>query len=154
MAEDPTKYLAGSIQLRGTPKSKALPSYPLEMIKRDPELDIALMKLPDLVGQDWKPVRIGNSNSVRSGHSIFVLGFPLGRDLSFAAGEIANINAEKARFQTTTPLNRGNSGGPAFDDRGDVVALVVGGISTAQGINFLIPINYARSLLRLVGPPW
>jgi len=153
VAEDPNKYVRGSIKIKGVPRSKALAMFPLEVIKRDPELDLALLRLPE-IGRPWKAVRIGDSNSVRSGQTVFVFGFPLQQDLSFAEGKIANINAKKGRFQTTTPLNRGNSGGPVFDDRGDVVAMVVGGISSAQGINFLIPVNYARGLLRLVGPPW
>ncbi len=101
--EDSDKYQPGSIEIKGVPRSKVLPQLPLEVIKRDTDLDLALLKLPN-IGQPWKAVRIGDSDSVRVGHSLIVLGFPLKSDLSFAKGDIGNIHAPKGRFQTDGPV--------------------------------------------------
>ena len=139
--------IIGTIGGRGPDK----PQFELQLIKQEPELDLALLRLPDRQRQ-WKTVQIGDSNNVVIGERVFVLGFPKDLDLSFVEGSLSNTNARKGRFQTSTPLNPGNSGGPAFNKRGDVIGVVVGGDKKGQNLNFLIPINFARGLLRLVGP--
>ncbi len=153
VVKDPQNYksykILGTIGGRGTDK----PRFELQLIKREPQLDMALLHLPDRRAQ-WKATQIGNSNDVTIAENLFVLGFPKQRALTFVAGSLSNTNAENGRFQTSTPLNPGTSGAPVFNNRGDVVAVVVGGDPNAQNLNFLIPINYARGLLRLVGPPW
>jgi hypothetical protein len=49
--------------------------------------------------------------------------------------------------QTDTPLNFGNSGGPLFNIRGEVVGIVSWGFSDAQGLNFAVAGRDARNLL-------
>jgi serine protease Do len=143
-----------TLRLWGSARSRtSTEKFELQIIKRDPELDLALLRLPERPTA-WKKVQIGDSNSVALGQRVFVLGFPLDRDMSPAEGTLGSTNNERGRLQTTAPLNPGNSGGPVFDDRGDVIGIVVGGIRSAQGISFLVPVNYARGLLRLTGPPF
>ena len=150
-SEHVSRRIAGTV---GRKPQNAFDGMVLEVIKRDAQLDLALLKLPEQP-VPWKPaVQMGDSNKVSVGQRLFVLGFPLGENLSFVDGVLSSVNAPQGRFQTSVLLHPGTSGGPVFDDRGDVVALVVGGIPGAPGINFLIPINYARGLLKLLGPPW
>ncbi len=154
MVPDSTSQVSREItarqQTQPTPES---PGTSLQVIKVETELDIALLKLPESKAP-WRRVQIGDSNGVLEGQNLFVLGFPFNQNLSFVNGTLSSRNAEMGRFQTNVLLNHGNSGGPVFNDRGEVVAMVVGGFEGTAGINFLIPINYARSLLILLGNSW
>jgi S1-C subfamily serine protease len=144
-----------TIRLTARPGSNVTPLvYPVTIVKRDAELDLALLRLPDRADGWQTVVQIADSNRVRDGDSAFVLGFPLGKGLDVRGGKIGSANAEAGRFRTNTALNHGNSGGPVFGDDGRVVGVVYGGVDEAQNFAYFIPINYARGLLRLVAPGW
>jgi len=51
-------------------------------------------------------------------------------------------------FQTSAPISHGSSGGPVFDDYGNVVALAVATIETGENLNLAVPIDTAKALLR------
>jgi hypothetical protein len=88
------------------------------------------------------------NESVPVGSSVFVLGYPVDQDISISPGIISNKTGPDGRWQTSTPMNPGNSGGPAFGESGLLVGFAVGGIVrwrsgdesvTVQGVNFIIP---------------
>jgi len=148
--------LVQSVELTARPAPNGT-AYKLELIARDPLLDIALFRLPTKTSGSWTPVMFTDSNRVvdaKQSVTVFVLGYPLGNPLSATTGTITNSNAQSGRFQTQAPINHGNSGGPVFDSSGGVVAMVHGGIDMAQNMNYLIPINYARGLLLIPGIRW
>jgi serine protease Do len=126
--------------------------------------DVALLK----VERNNLPVlHLGDSDTVRVGDSIWSVGYPavasssdeviggwLSRDsdleATFTTGTITAIK----RNVTNTPVlqsnvanYRGNSGGPAVNRDGDVVAISTWGHSEAEQIKFLVPINVAKDLL-------
>ena len=51
-------------------------------------------------------------------------------------------------FQTSAPISHGSSGGPLFDDYGDVVALAVSTVEAGENLNFAVPIDSAKALLK------
>jgi hypothetical protein len=71
---------------------------------------------------------------------------------------VSNKNAQGGKWQTTLPLNYGNSGSPVFHTDGNVVAIAVGGRDDLNSVTYVIPINFARALLDIarqaaVSPP-
>ena len=128
--------------------------------------DVAILK----ISQDNLPtVKLGDSDEVRLAERIFVIGYPgvaTFHPLLEKASEIEPtltagiISAEKTTkggfkvFQTDTAITHGNSGGPAFNERGEVIGIATFGsvdLTTGQevaGFNFLIPINLAREFIR------
>jgi len=75
---------------------------------------------------------------------LYTLGFPakmIGQTeaMSSAEGMLSNVHGPGGLWQTTLPLNRGNSGGPVFDYSGQVVAVAVGGFDDAHLITFVRP---------------
>lgn len=109
---------------------------------------------------------------VRLGENISVFGFPLGNRLStsgnFTVGYVSALSGMKdnsAQIQISAPIQPGNSGGPVFDNRGNVVAVIVATATTAimantsgetsnvmpQNINFAIKTVIALAFLNSNG---
>ena len=82
------------------------------------------------------------------------IGAPLGLENSLTDGLISavrNFGAVRV-FQTSTPISSGSSGGPLFNDYGEVVGLTVSSLKEGQLLNFAIPINYVKRLLATERP--
>lgn len=139
----------------GTDNERTQP-LEFEVVDRDLPTDLALVRIKSQ--KSISPLPISDSNLLQPGEELYVLGFPLNYSLSIVSGVLSNKRAEKKRWLTESPLNPGNSGGPAFSPDGSVVAIAVGGVPRAkvfqgglkyidievQGINHLIPINQAK----------
>jgi serine protease Do len=120
--------------------------YQAEIIGRDPSSDIALLKIR---ASDLPFVKMTESKKSRVGDWVIAIGNPLGLGNTVTAGIISalqrNIGAGGAydRFiQTDTAINRGNSGGPLFNLKGEVVGInnrLISPIGANIGVGFAIP---------------
>jgi S1-C subfamily serine protease len=124
--------------------SRYASKFPVEVLRRDEDLDLAILVLPKV--QNWHLVGLGRSNDVPEDTRLYVLGFPRNSDLASAEGLLSSYFGPGGKWQTTLPLDYGNSGGPVFDARGRVIAVAAGGYDEARAITFVIPIDYARPL--------
>ena len=124
--------------------SRYASKFPVEVIRRDEDLDLAILRLPKV--QDWHLIGLGKSNDVPEDTRLYVLGFPRSSDLASAEGLLSSHFGPGGKWQTTLPLDYGNSGGPVFDARGRVIAVAAGGYDEARAITFVIPIDYAWPL--------
>ncbi|AML53456.1 DegQ family serine endoprotease [Falsihalocynthiibacter arcticus] len=103
--------------------------YPARLIGRDPNTDIALLKVESDTPLPF--VVFGDSDNARVGDWVMAVGNPLGQGFSVSAGIISARNRALSGsyddyIQTDAAINRGNSGGPLFNMDGDVV-----GVNTA-----------------------
>jgi hypothetical protein len=114
----------------------------VKVVKRDRDLDIALLSLPDT--DKWIALSTGKSSAIGLGSPLYTLGFPLDSDLAGASGILSNVQGPKGRWQTTLPIEHGNSGGPVLNTEGKVVAVASGGIDDTRAITYTIPIDYIR----------
>jgi serine protease Do len=124
------------------------------VVGRDSKTDLALLKID--AGKALPFVELGNSEQARVGDWVLAVGNPFGLGGSVSAGIISARGRDihsgpyDDYIQIDAPINRGNSGGPLFDARGQVV-----GINTAifspsggnVGIGFAIPASTARSVI-------
>ncbi len=124
--------------------------------------DVALIKL--LTPPD-KPVvaKLGNSDAMRIGEPIVIVGAPLGLKHSLSTGIISGrhkdimLNQEGRYmefFQTDASINKGNSGGPMFNTKGEVIGIVSSILSFSggfEGLGFAATINVAKNLLKRSG---
>jgi serine protease Do len=140
---------ASEIVVRLSDKSRLRAS----LVADDTSNDIALLKVN--AGKPLPALKLGNSDLLRPGDPIFIIGNPLGLGSTVTAGIVSALDrntpdSESASFiQIDAALNIGNSGGPVFDQSGEVI-----GISTALatpkngagsvGLGFAIPANDAR----------
>ncbi len=128
--------------------------YEAEVIGRDAKTDIAILRIkPD---KDLPAVSWGDSDQVRVGDWVVAIGNPFGLGGTVTAGIISarqrDINAGPYDdfLQTDASINRGNSGGPMFNMKGEVI-----GINTAifspsggsVGIGFAIPSALAKPVV-------
>ena len=119
----------------------------------DPYADLAVLSVNGAPTNEFKPVEIVSSSTLRVGEPVIAIGNPyglvgslttgvvsaLGRSITeedFAGGyAIANI------IQTSTPINPGNSGGPLLNAVGKVVGVTTAIVSESQGLGFAVPSN-------------
>jgi formylglycine-generating enzyme required for sulfatase activity len=96
---------------------------------------------------------LGSSSSVQDDAPVFVLGFPRQADLSSGDGIVRNRFAKAGRFQTTLPINFGDSGAPVFDRSGTVIGMAEGGQEDANLITYIIPSDLFWVLAGMAGQP-
>ena len=127
--------------------------FEAEVVGKDPKTDVALLKI-NPKKTNLKAVKFGNSNNLRVGDWVMAIGNPFGFGGTVTAGIVSargrNIGGSYDDYiQTDASINRGNSGGPLFDMKGNVV-----GINTAifsqsggsVGIGFAVSSNLAKQV--------
>ena len=125
-------------------------SYEATIVGADTDNDVALLKIN---ATGLNTVKIGNSDNLVVGETIFAIGNPLGElTYTVTAGIVSaedraiNENGMPINmFQTDVAINPGNSGGPIFNLDGEVVGISTAKYASAniEGIGFAIPINDA-----------
>ncbi len=120
--------------------------------------DVSILQL-ERVTAAMRVARIGDSNTVRVGQQVMIVGAPYGLAYSMSVGWIsarwpANTIFPAMPlaefFQTTATINTGNSGGPMFNMAGEVIGIVSHNISKSggsDGLGFVVTINSAQKLL-------
>ncbi|MGD1068760.1 MAG: trypsin-like peptidase domain-containing protein [Bryobacteraceae bacterium] len=118
----------------------------VEVITVDKRKDIAFLKIPAV---DLPFVKLGRSNGVEIGASVYSIGSPLGLQNTLSQGLVSGIRDMDGYrlFQISAPISHGSSGGPIFNLNGEVIGIAVLTIEGGQNINFAIPIDYARGML-------
>ncbi len=131
--------------------------YKAEIVGVEPDNDVAVLKIE---ADGLNAVTLGNSDAMRVGDVVYAVGNPLGElDFSMTTGHVSakdrRIVTDRnggaiAMFQFDAAINSGNSGGPVYNARGEVV-----GIATAkpasygvEGIGFAIPVNDATRIAK------
>ena len=118
--------------------------------------DVGLVEV-DPADHPLAPVPLGDSSAVVVGQPVAVIGSPFGQVTSLSVGVVSatqrSIDSLTSRYnlidaiQTDAPINRGNSGGPLFDARGEVIGInaqIRTQSGTSEGVGFAVPINTAK----------
>jgi S1-C subfamily serine protease len=129
---------------------------PAVLLIADRDQDIALLQLrPADSAERFKAARLGRSSGLQVGEGVFSVGTPLGLDHSVSQGIVAALgrthilrNKQTPLIQLDASINVGNSGGPLFNLRGDLVGITTATIERAQGIAFAIPVDHIFALMR------
>lgn len=113
--------------------------------------DLAVLRIGGIAADaPVTPAVLAPHDRSQPGEAVFVIGNPLGLERSVTQGVISqtarNING-LLFLQTDAPVNPGNSGGPLFNARGQVIGIINMQIPIRQGLNFAIPVRHARFLL-------
>lgn len=119
----------------------------VSVIDFDLERDITIIKIKAF---DLPAVTLGNSNEVRVGDDVVIMGAPQGLDQTVSRGIVSAIRDTGEGYsliQTDAAISSGSSGGGMFDMSGALVGISVSYIENAQNLNFVIPINYFRGMM-------
>jgi serine protease Do len=129
---------------------------PADLIAESCCADIAVIKIRG--DRPFSPVTLGDSDTLRRGDFVIAIGNPLGFQSTVSTGIISALNRDfhftdfDHYIQTDAAINEGNSGGPMFNAKGEVVgvnsALYTTATSTGNiGIGLAIPINDAKVIV-------
>jgi len=130
-------------------------SFPATILGKDKELDIALVKIE---AHHLPFADLGDSDAARIGEWVVAIGNPLGLDHTVTQG-IISAKGRSGRIlgggsglesfiQTDAAINRGNSGGPLLNLRGQVVGINTAIRTDGQNIGFAVPINMVKRVIK------
>jgi beta-glucosidase-like glycosyl hydrolase/V8-like Glu-specific endopeptidase len=134
----PTEYLAS---VGGRREHQ----YPFHVVRRDAELDLALLKL-DQRTEPWPTVKVDLDARLDFAQTIYVMGYPLAGELDGVSGTLRSQAG--ARWITDAPIDKGSSGGPVFSEAGAVIAVAVGAESGGNQLNLIVPARFAAGWFR------
>lgn len=124
--------------------------FKAKVIGTDERTDVAVLKI-DTTG--LPKLNIGDSDKVRVGEWVLAIGSPFGFENTVTAGIVSAKSRETGEFvpfiQTDAAVNVGNSGGPLFNTRGEVIGInsqIFSGSGGYLGISFAIPVNTAMNV--------
>ncbi len=124
----------------------------VEIVAVNNHIDLALLAISDSELVDRLAyARLEAEESIEVGQVVFAIGNPLGLERTMSQGVISTTQRSfdgLSYIQTDTAVNPGNSGGPLFNTRGEVVGITNMGILFGEGLNFAIPARYIKDFLR------
>jgi serine protease Do len=122
--------------------------YRAKVLGSDPKTDVAVLKID---AKNLPVVPLGNTRNLQVGEWVLAIGSPFGLESTVTAGVVSakgrTIDNNGVQFiQTDVAVNPGNSGGPLFNTRGEVVGInsqIFSQTGGYQGLSFAIPIDVA-----------
>ena len=125
--------------------------YPVMSVAAvDPGHDLALVWIKP--SKQLPTVRLGDSNIVSAGDKIYAIGNPLGVfDYSVTDGlisQVRTLSADLTILQISAPISQGSSGGPLFNQFGEVIGVTTMIVTEGQNINLAVPGNYLRPMVK------
>ncbi|HEY3803027.1 MAG TPA: trypsin-like peptidase domain-containing protein [Kofleriaceae bacterium] len=115
----------------------------------DPTHDLALMWINP--PHRLTPVRLGDSSQMSAGDKVYAIGNPLDLAYSVSDGlvsQVRQLSAELTILQISAPISEGSSGGPLFNQYGEVIGVTTAIVTDGQNINLAMPSNYLGPMLR------
>lgn len=124
----------------------------------DSSLDLAIVKI-SASGLNY--LSLGDSDNIKIGQNVYAIGNPIGIEFqrTVTSGIISGVNRTikieeedtssymEGLIQTDASINKGNSGGPLINSRGEVLGINTVKIESAEGIGFAVPINTIKPII-------
>ena len=125
--------------------------YPATVIAAvDKGHDLALIRIKPK--KSLPVLRLGDSSVVSAGDRVYAIGNPLGVfDYSITDGLISQVrplSQDLTILQISVAISQGSSGGPLFNQYGEVIGVTTAIITQGQAINLAVPANYLRPLMK------
>jgi serine protease Do len=116
-------------------------------VSRDARADLAVLRID---ANRLPSLALGDSSAMRAGDAVVAIGNPLGLEDTVSNGLISAVRKLPSGFtylQMSAPIAQGSSGGPIFNDHGDVIGVCAAVMKSGQNLNFGIPTRYLKILL-------
>ncbi len=134
-------------------------NYSAKVVGRDPDTDLAVIRLLESPKEQMTVVPLGDSDKLIVGQKVLAIGNPFGLDRTLTTGVISGlqrpIRAQNGRqiegaIQTDASINPGNSGGPLLDSHGRMIGInsqIESPSGASAGVGFAIPVNIAKRIV-------
>lgn len=134
-------------------------NYQARVVGRDPDTDLAVIRLLEKPTENITIVPLGDSEKLVVGQKVLAIGNPFGLDRTLTTGVISGlqrpIHAQNNRLiegaiQTDAAINPGNSGGPLLDSHGRMIGInsqIESPSGASAGVGFAIPVNIAKRIV-------
>ncbi len=113
----------------------------MKVVYTNPQLDMALLKVDDDKFKGFEEVPYSLRKAVADpGEKVYTLGFPR-EEMVFGEGSVSSYTGyegDTAAYQISIPVNPGNSGGPLFDNQGNLIGIISGRNASAEGASFAV----------------
>jgi serine protease Do len=123
----------------------------VKIVALAPKLDLALLKIEEKIDIKLTKVYLSDSDKLNVGDPVFAIGNPHGLERSVSEGIVSTKSrnfGDHLFIQTTAPLNPGNSGGPLFNLKGEVIGVNSMGYLFSDGLGFAIQVNDVKGFLK------
>ena len=145
---------AKSISIQGI-KGDFVKKYKATIIATDKYNDLALLRIADSGFNGFGSIPYNIKTSVSNvGEEVFVLGYPLtstmGDEIKLTTGVISSktgFQGDVSLYQISAPIQPGNSGGPLFDNRGNLIGIVNAKHKGAENVGYAIKTSYLNNLI-------
>jgi hypothetical protein len=120
----------------------------IEVINHDDVHDLLLLRVP---AKHLVPLTLGDSSKVKVGERVVAIGHPLGLGNTVSDGLVSavrKINPQLTVLQVSAPISQGSSGGPLFNEAGEVIGISTLIVTQGQNLNFGMPVNQLKAMLR------
>ena len=151
---------AKKIEIRGVNQNYNQ-SYSAEVVISDERNDLAIIKINDPLFSSLGIIPYTLRNNLADvGENVFVLGYPLtttmGTEVKLTNGIISSktgFQGDISTYQISAPVQPGNSGGPLFDNSGNLIGIVNAKHGMAENAGYAIKVNYLKNLIELINNP-
>ena len=120
----------------------------VEVWNGDRQRDLVILRIQ---AQKLPILALGDSSAIRPGDAVVAIGHPLGLEDTISNGlvsAIRKVDADMTVLQISAPIAPGSSGGPIFNDHGEVIGVATAIMLGGQNLNFGVPVGYVKDLLR------
>jgi tetratricopeptide (TPR) repeat protein len=132
--------------------------YPVnQIIYKDSSKDFAILKIE--ASASLPTVKLGDSEKIKQGQKIYLIGSPKGYENTISDGLVSGIRENyivqyqgvsykvnlKKVIQISAPMSGGSSGGAVFNEQGEVIGITTFSAIEGQNLNFAVPINVVRT---------
>ena len=137
----------GTIKVKLYKESTALPVMSIAGVDRTHDLALMWIKAP----HPLSAVHLGDSSVMSAGDKVYAIGNPLELAYSVSDGlvsQVRQVTNDLTILQISAPISLGSSGGPLFNQYGEVIGVTTAIVAEGQNINLAVPANYLAPMLQ------
>ena len=139
--------------------------HPAKVVLSDKENDLSILKIDDISFKNLPPIPYNFTTNIKdTGSEVFTLGYPIanimGDEVKFTDGKISSktgLQGDVTVYQISVPIQPGNSGGPLFDNNGNLVGITSSGLNKdyykSENVNYAIKSTYLKALVDRMPQP-
>lgn len=130
-------------------------THSAEVVVSDPTNDLAILRITDNSFTRLPQIPyVFTAKTEDVGTEVFTLGYPktqkLGDEIKFTDGKVSaktGVQGDVRLYQISVPITQGNSGGPLFDSKGNLIGITSPGWDNENSINYAIKSIYLKNLI-------